>query len=172
MCVWGGWTYCNHSKAAGGNPRWGLGGSHGVRMFLQPSSLDSTGGSGSKGPTPGDNQKSSPSTSLQKQALKRPDCGLALPLQHRRSQVSPSRLRFIKLSSLQLWQPKGHTLAGHNLSSHERDTGVDIKMSWKRGATRQSLAYEDSAWGLAVIYRHMTSWGHMWSPMFWERVGL
>ena len=41
-------------------------------------------------------------------------------------------------------------------------------MSWGRGATRQSLAYEDSAWGLAVIYRHTDLTGHMWSPMLWE----
>lgn len=27
---------------------------------------------------------------------------------------------------------------------------------------------EDSAWGLAVIYRHTDFMGHMWSPMFWE----
>lgn len=57
---------------------------------------------------------------------------------------------------------------GHDLFSHERDIGVDIKMSWGRGATRQSLAYEDSAWGLAVIYRHTDLTGHTWSPMLWE----
>ena len=30
------------------------------------------------------------------------------------------------------------------------------------------LAYEDSAWGLAVIYRHTDLMGRMWSPMLWE----
>lgn len=97
--------------------------------------------------------------------------GLLWPLQSRRSELSPALSTDHQTLLPATVAAKGtdsHWLIGHDLSSHERDTRVNIKMTWECGATRQSLAYEDSAWGLAVIYRHTDLMGHMWSPMLWE----
>lgn len=49
----------------------------------------------------------------------------------------------------------------------ERDIGVDIKMSRGHGATRQSPAYEYSAWGMAVTCRHWPRGAHVLAH-FWE----